>query len=558
VKATIRPFSELVAAPARRGLLTLSTGVGFLLLIACANVASLQLARAGSRQREIAIRAALGAGRRRLISQLLTESGLLAVAGAAAGCALATAVLPFLAPLVPMDQGEMEQYVRATLNLRVLGFAVFLTAFTILVCGLAPARRMPPAGPDPLRSGTRATIAGFQRLSLRSLLVTMQIALSVILLVGAGLLAQSLLRLLNTNMGFRADHLLTARLKLPSSRYPDGERRSAFFGTLIDQIDAIPGVVQASGATCLPLTGKDCWPSVFFIEGQPVPRPADMPRAHFNAVEPGYLRTMQIPLIRGREMDEHDDLHRERVALVNESFARHFFPRSDPMGERIQEGYGGDKNSYRIVGVIGDARRDSPGEVPVPEVFMTVRQIGPDALGLVIRTHFADPLLIAPEIVRAARRLDPDVPLYDFRSMEWYVDYQTAGRRFPAVLLSGFAGLALLLAAIGLYGLISYLAAQRTKELGIRIALGAQKSDLTRMVMKQGLRLVVAGLLAGLAGAWAMTRFMAAMLFAIQPTDSLTFVGISCLLLAVAALACWLPARRAAAVDPVLTLRVDQ
>jgi putative ABC transport system permease protein len=282
--------------------------------------------------------------------------------------------------------------------------------------------------------------------------------------------------------------------------------------------------------------------------------------SHFNAVEPGYLSTMQIPLIRGRDLNEHDDLHSEQVVLVNQSFVRKFFSgkHNDPVGRRIQEGYDGSKNGYRIVGVVGDARRDSPDIPPVPEVFMATRQIGPDALELVIRTHLANPLQIAPDMVRAVGRLDPDAPLYDFRMMEWYVDYQTAGRRFPTLLLSGFAGLALLLATIGLYGLISYLVAQRTKEVGIRIALGARKSDVTGLMMKQGLRLVVAGLLAGLAGAWAITRFIAALLFAIQPNDSLTFAEISCLLLAVAAVACWLPARRAAAVDPVQTLRVDQ
>ena len=558
VEATVRPFAELVAAPARRGLLTLSIAVGLLLLIACANVAGLLVSRAESREREMAIRVAVGAGRGRLIAQLLTESGLLAFAGAAAGCALAAAVLPPLALLVPTDQGEMEQYVRPALNLGVLGFIVCLTALTTVLCGLVPAWRMSPTDADPLRSGTRATSGGFQKLSLGNLLVTAQIALAVVLLVGAGLLVQSLLRLRNTNIGFRADHLLTVRLKLPSNRYPDDGRRSAFFNRLIDEIDALPGVVKASGATCLPFSGKDCWPSVFLVEGQPPPRGENMLHAHFNAVGPGYLRTMRIPLLRGRDLSERDDLKSARVVLVNESFARQFFPRSDAIGKRILEGYGDNKNAYRIVGVIGDARRESPDIPAAPEAFMTVGQIGPDALELVMRTDLPNPLQTAPEVARAARRLDPDVPLYDFRSMEWYFDYQTTNRRFPTLLLSGFAGLAMLLASLGLYGLISYVVAQRTKELGIRIALGAQRSEVISMVMKQGLRLVVAGLLAGLAGAWAMSRFIAALLFGIRSSDSLTFVEISCLLMAVAALACWLPARRAAAVDPAVTLRVDQ
>jgi putative ABC transport system permease protein len=557
VAATLRPFAELVAAPAKQGLLTIAIAVGFLLMIACANVASLLLARASSRQREIAVRIALGAGRRRLMAQLLTESGLLAFAGAAAGCVLAAAILPLLVPLVPMDQGEMEQYIRATLNLRVLSFTVGLTLFTTVLFGLAPAWRMSPAEPGTLGSGMRATSGGPQKFTLRNLLVTGQIALAVVLLAGAGLLTQSLLRLLNTNLGFRADHLLTARLKLPTNRYADTDRRAAFFESLIQRIDAIPSVAAASGATCAPLAGKDCWPSVFVIDGPLAAGKDDMLHAHFNAVGPDYLKAMQIPLIRGRDLDKHDDLPSQTVVVVNESFVREFFPQTDPLGRRIRQGYAGDKNVYQIVGVVGDARRDSPDVPPAPEAFMTVSQIGPDALELVIRTRLPNPLLIAPEIVRAARELDPDVPIYDLRSMEWYVDYQTTNRRFPTLVLAAFAGLALLLAGVGLYGLISYVVAQRTQEFGIRMAPGARASDVTGIVMKQGLWLVGAGLLIGLAGAWAMTRFIAALLFATRPDDGLTLVGISCALAVVAAMACWLPARRAAVVDPAITLRTD-
>ena len=339
VQATVRPFTEPVAAPARRGLLTLSIGVGFLLLIACANVASLLLARASSRQREIAIRVALGAGRRRLISQLLTESALLAFAGAAAGLATAAVALPLLSLLVPVDQGEMEQYVRATLNLRVLSFTVFLTVVTTLACGLVPARRMSPTGPDPLRSGTRATSAGFRKLSLRSLLVTMQIALSVILLVGAGLLAQSLLRLLNTSMGFRADHLLTARLKLPSRRYPDNAGRSAFFDALINQLDTIPGV-----------RGQRCNVPAAYWKGLLAFRiphrrtttspPGEYVPLAFQRCRTGLFEDHANPSHPRKRSNEHYDLHSEQVVLVNQSFVRKFFSgnHNDPVGRRIPGG----------------------------------------------------------------------------------------------------------------------------------------------------------------------------------------------------------------------------
>jgi predicted permease len=557
VEATMRPFADLVAAPAERGLFALSVAVGLLLFVACANVAGLLVARAGTRQGEISVRLAVGASRGRLISQLLTESTLLALAGVVVGGVLAAATIPILVSLVPMDQGEMEQYVRVTLNLRILGFAVCLAVFTTILFGLFPAWRMPPREPGLLRSGVRPGQSGFRKLSIGSLLVTVQIALAVVLLVTAGLLGQSLLRLIHTDLGFQPDHLLTARLKVPADRYSDNARRSEFFNRLIDRIDSIPSVESASGATCLPLTGKDCWPSVVRIAGQSAARGNDFLNAHFNAVESDYLKTMRIPLISGRDFDSHDDLNHRPVVLVNQSFAHAYFPHTNPIGNRIQEGYRGNENDYEIVGLVGDARRDSPGAPPVPEVYLTARQAGPDGVELVIRTRLADPLLLSSEITRAAFQLDRDVALYDVRSMGWYINYQTADWQFPTYLLGGFSVLALALASIGLYGLMSYLVTQRNKELGIRRALGAQTAELMRMVMSQGLRLAGLGLVLGMAGAWGAARLLAALLFAVRPDDALTFVGISLLLLAVATLACWIPARRAAGVDPMLTLRAD-
>lgn len=557
IHATMRPFAELVVEPAERALLALSASVLFVLLIACANVTSLLLSRAKIRQREMATRLALGANRRRVISQLLTETGVLAFAGAIAGCAVAAAALPALSFLAPLAEGEMEQYVRPTLSWPVLIFTLGLALFTTLLVGVAPAMRM-SGGAVAGQIGARAAIGGFKRLSFQNSLVAAQIAIAMVLLTASGLLLQSLLRLLNTNPGFQPEHLLTARLKLPSTQYGSVAQRSSFFLNLIDRIDAIPGVANASGATCLPFAGKDCWPSTFEIEGQPVTRAEDTPHVHFNAIAPGYLKTMQIPFISGRDFSEQDDVDHERVALVNERFVRQFFSHSDPIGRKIFEGYGKQKNAYRIVGVVGDARRDSPDSPPVAEVFLALPQVGPDAFELVIRSPLRNPALLAPEIIRATRQLDPDVPLYDVRTMKWYVDYQTADRRFPTFLLSIFAGVATLLAAIGLYGVISYLVSQRTKELGIRMALGAQTADIARMVMNQGLRLVTAGLLIGLCGAWATTRFIAALLFATHPNDPLTLATSCALFITVAAAACWLPAHRAAALDPAQSLRVDQ
>ena len=554
--ANLRPFAEMVTAPAQRTLLTLWGAVGFLLLIACANVANLLLARAASREREMAVRVAVGAGRARLIQQLLTEGSLLALCGAAAGCVIAIALLPLVLRLLPI---QLREYVHVGVNLRILGFTLLLTLMTTILFGLIPAYRMSPLNPDlTLRSGTRASSASFRTLSLRSLLVAAQIALALVLLAGAGLLVQSLVRLERVNPGFRTDRVLAARLSLPRSRYPHTPQQTAFADRVLEKIDTIPGVLSASGSYCLPLDIQGCWSSVFLIEGRPVPRTEDLLNAHFNAIEPGYLKTLGIPLVQGRDFSEQDGPGSPMVLLVNEAFARRFFSHEDPIGKHIKQDFPEGKTPYAtIVGVIGDARRDQLDQLASPEAFFPLRQVGPDFMNLVVRTALPNPLNAVPAIRRALAELDPDVPLFDVRSMEYYVTEQIAGRRFPMLLLAAFAGTAVVLAIVGLYGLLSFLVTQRTQELGIRLALGAQRSDLTGMVMSQGLRLVAAGLIVGLGGAWVMTRFIVALLFATQPTDAWTFVSASCLLVVIAALACWLPARRAAAVDPVLALRAE-
>ena len=556
VLASLRPFAELVTAPAQRTLMILWSAVGFLLLIACANVANLLLARAASREREMSIRAAIGAGHGRLILQLLTESGLLAFCGAVGGCMIATAMLPLVLHLLPL---ELREYVHVGINPRILGFTLLLTVVTTVLFGLVPAYRMSPRKPNlALRSGTRASSAGYRKLSLRGLLVTAQIALALILLAGAGLLVQSVVRLERVNPGFRTERVFTARLSLPDKKYPDTPQQTAFVDRLIQKIDAMPGVLSASGSYCLPLDVHGCWSSVFLIEGRPVPRSEDLLNAHFNGIEPDYLKSMGIPLIEGRDFTPRDGPGSPLVLLVNQAFVRKYFPHEDPLGKGIKQDYPEGKSRYEtIVGVIGDARRDQLDRPAAPEVFKAIRQMGPDFINLVVRTALPDPLSVAPMIRRAAAELDPDTPLFDIRSMDYYVSEQTANRRFPTLLLAAFAATAVLLAIIGLYGLLSFLVTRRTPELGIRLALGAQRGDLTRMVMSQGLRFVFAGLILGLGGAWAMTRFISALLFAIQPNDGWTFACVSGLLAVVAALACWLPARRAAGVDPVLALRME-
>ena len=556
IVARLRPFAEMVTAPAQSTLLTLWVAVGFLLLIACANVANLLLARAATRDREMTLRVALGARRGRLILQLLTESGILAVCGAAGGCLIAMAMLPLVLRLLPI---ELREYVQVGINLRILGFSLLLTFLTTILFGLIPAYRMSPRQADPsLRGGMRASAAGFQKLSLRSLLVTGQIALALVLLAGAGLLVESLVRLERVNPGFRPERVLAARLSLPHTAYPHTAQQTAFVDRALARFDSLPGVLSASGSYCLPLDLHGCWSSVFVIEGRPVPQTKDLPNAHFNGIEPGYLKTMGIPLIRGRDFAEQDGPDSPMVLLVNQAFVREHFPHEDPLGKRIKQDFPEGKTPYAtIVGVIGDVRRDELDQPAAPEAFEALRQMGPDYMNLVVRTALPKPLSVVPALRRALAELDPNVPLFDVRSMNYYVAEQAAGRRFPMLLLAAFAGIALLLAIVGLYGLLSFLVTQRTHELGIRLALGAHRRDITGMVMRQGLGLVLAGLTVGLGGAWALTRFLAALLFATQPNDAWTFAGVSCLLAGVAAMACWLPARRAAAVDPMVALRYE-
>ncbi len=547
ITVRLHPLTELITGPIRRPLFVLWSAVCFVLLIACANVANLLLARAVSRQREITVRIALGAGRGRLISQLLTESAALAISGAIAGCAIAAAVLPLMVRLLPI---ELSRFVHIGINPRILGFTLLLTVLTTALFGLIPAYRTSGLNPaHSLGSGTRTTGANFSKLSATGLLVTTQIALAFMLLIGACLLAQSLMRLDQVNPGFRTDHLLTARLNPGANRDVD---------KLIDKVNSVSGVLGTTAVACLPLAGKDCWFSLFLIEGRPIPRVENVPGAPSNVIAPGYLKTMGIPLLRGRDFSAHDDANSPPVILVNERFARKFFPGEDPIGKRIKPGSPQEMNAYAtIVGVIGDVRREQLDQPATPEFLRPMGQTPASSIDLLVRTISPNPLVAAPAVRRAVAEVAPDTPLYFVRSMEFYINYETQSRRFPTFLLSAFAGIAVLLATVGLYGLLSFLVAQRTKELGIRLALGAQSADLMRMVMQQGLGLVIAGLVVGLAGAWELVRVIGALLFATAPNDALVFAAVSCLLLFVAALACWFPARRATKVDPLSALRAE-
>lgn len=556
ISVRLRPLTELISGQVRRSLMALWGAVALVLLIACANVANLLLARAVAREREMAIRVAIGAGQGRLLRQLLTESVLLALTGAAGGLVIARAALPLILRLLP---AELADFAKPRIDVRVLCFTFALAVLTTVLFGLAPGLQAARRDPDQvLRSGRRGAPTGFRGISLRATLVSGQMALAFMLLAGAGILIESLMHLARVNPGFRTDSVLTMRLYLPRAQYRKVEQQTAFVDKLLTNVRALPGVASASGAYCLPLDVNGCWSSVFVIEGRPMPRAQDLPSSRFNAIEPGWLQTMTIPLIRGRDFTWRDTAGTEPVLMVNESFARRFFPREDPLGKRVKQDFPEGKSPYyTIVGIMGDVRRDRLDQPPEPEAFEAIRQIGPDFINLVIRTSLPNPMALSSAVRHAAARIDPGIPLFDMRTMEYYVAEQESSRRFPMLLLMTFAGIALALASIGLYGLLSFIVTQRRQELGIRIALGARSGDITRIVMHQGGRLVAAGLLAGLTGAWAGSRLLDSLLFGVRPNDPGILATVACLLVLIAALACWLPSRRAARLDPAVTLRAD-
>jgi putative ABC transport system permease protein len=556
VSAGVRRFTDSVIGPARGSLFSLWGAVALVLLIACANVASLLLARAAARDREIAIRAAMGAGRGRILRQLLTESLLLAVLGSIAGLGLAWAIRPLILAVLPAD---IRLFARIPLDGYAIGFTALLAIVTTVLFGLAPALRLARHDPDrTLRAGGRVASAGFRGFSMRGLLVAGQVALAFVLLAGAGLLIKSLVRLSEVDPGFRTDHVLTMRLRLPAAGYPTVAKQTAFADEVWRRIRAIPGVVGASGVFCLPLDPNGCWASIFLIDGRPLPRRDDLPNALFNAVGPDYLRSLGARLIEGREFDERDGPGTPLVLLVNQAFARKYFPNEDPVGKRIKQGYPEDKTPYAtIVGVMGDVRRQELDHAAQPEAFQAIRQAGPDFMNVLVRTSLPDPASLVRAIREEVASLDPGIPLFEIRTMDYYLDAQQAGRRFPMLLLSAFAALALFLAGIGLYGLLGFLVTQRTPEIGIRLALGAQAASVTVMMLQQGACLVIGGLAAGIVASLATTRLLSSLLFGVPPRDWPTLAAAAAALALAGALACWLPSRRAARIDVLTALRAE-
>ncbi len=515
--------------------------VGFVLLIACLNVATLLLARAATREREFSIRLALGAGRWRLTRQLLTETLLLAGLGAGLGLLLGRWGIQALIQLIPGRIPVPRLGQAVALDGRVLGFVLAVTLLSVLLAGLAPAWKA----------------AGGRRLTPPRLLAAGQIGLALVLVIGASLMIRSFARLLEVDPGFRPQKVLTVGIPIPSRSFTHNAAYAGRYQRILERVEALPGVEAAGLATVLPL-GSLTARITYLVEGQPPPdRGQPMQLAEFRAVSPGYFRAMGIPLVRGRFFAASDGAGAPRVVIINQEMMRRHFPGQDPVGRRLSSA-GPEGPWLTITGVVGDVKHWNLASGPDREIYLPYLQyLGtPQASTLALRTA-SDPLALAAAVRQEIRRLEPDLPVTSVTPMERLVDNAVAQPRFYTVLLASFAGLALLLAGAGIYGLMSYAVSRRTREIGIRLALGARPVDVLRLVLGQAGRLAAIGILLGLGGALAATRLLAGLLYGIRPTDPATFAVVSLILVAVALGAAGLPARRASRVDPAVALRAD-
>jgi putative ABC transport system permease protein len=538
----------------RPALLILLGAVGCVLLIACANVANLQLARAMTRYKEMSIRAALGASRFRVVRQLLTESILLSLAGGALGLGLAVWWSDLL---VALGKQDIPRALQVGLDWRVLGFTLGVSILTGVVFGLVPALHSSKTElTESLKEG-RGFGGGARRNRIRGVLVVGELAVAVVLLVGAGLLIQSLWHLRHVGSGLQSQNVLTFNISLPDVRY-SSEKQARFYRDFLARVRSLPGVQAASAVLPLPLSG-DRFSISFQIEGRPVAR-KDEPSADMFVVESNYFRTMGIPIVKGRDFEERDEHKSTPVIIVTESFARQYFPGEDAIGKRIQPGistWEDEKSTMReIVGVVADIRNRALNQEPRPAYYMPQSQVPFNQLIVTVKTA-GDPHAVIGSITREVHSMDQELPIFSIKTMDEYIASSVAAPRFNTTLLSIFAAVALVLTIIGLYGVMSYSVAQRTNEIGIRMALGAQTRDVLRMIVNQGLKLVLIGLGLGITGALALTRLLSTLLFGVTTRDPVTFIAIGALLSLVALLACYVPAWRATKVDPLQALRYE-
>lgn len=555
----VRTLQHDLTADSQTALLVLLASVGFVLLIACANVANLLLARGTGRQRELAIRAAIGAARGRLAAQLLSETLFLALLSGILGCLLAWWGIDLLATLRP---GNLPRLDEVAIDGRVLLFAFALSTFATALFGLVPALQLSRVDLNrALRQEGAATSPGLGRRYLQRTLVAGEVALAVVLVLGAGLLGRSLYSLLQISPGFRTENMLTFRIALPASKYSESEQSAAYFSELSARLRALPGVVAVANVNAIPLTGFG-GDTIFDIEGRPAYRETTgttgvmAQHLGYRVASPSYFETLSVPLLRGRTFNDHDHADAKPVTVINETMANRFWPGQDPVGQRIRL-YRNPTTTgpwMEIVGVVGDTKIRQLNEEAKQEIVIPFAQQRGRGATMLIRTTTEPERLIA-RAREEARGLEKDAVVANIATMEQVLNRTVAQPRMNLALLGSLSALALLMAVIGVYGVMSYAVSQRTREMGIRMALGAQKADLLGLVLREGMGVALVGLAVGLAVAGALTRLMQSLLFGVSPTDPATFVGVAALLVAVAMVACWIPARRAARVDPMVALR---
>ncbi|HYM27760.1 MAG TPA: ABC transporter permease, partial [Steroidobacteraceae bacterium] len=534
----------------RPAVLILFGAVGLVLLIACGNVASLLLARALGRRRETAVRTALGAGRGHLVRQLLTESVLLALAGGTAGVFLSAwgtrAIVSLAGTSLPRAQ-------EISTDGRVLAFTLALSVMAGLLFGLAPALQVSRAELNSvLRAEGRGATPGRHRNRMLQMLVFAQVALSTVLLIGAGLLLRNFAQLRGASPGFEAGNLLTMNITLPPARYATRPQMVAFFDQLLPQVRSLPGVRSAAVASALPANPSRFSPAL--AEGQPEAPLSQRPLFNVQTFTPGYTEALRIPVLHGRTFTEHDGAQDHRVALVNETAVRRFWPRQNPIGKRIW--LGRQTDPVEVVGVLGDVHNVGLASDPQPEIYLPYAQLPWAFMNLIVRTE-GDPRRLAAAVRGRVLAVDRDQPVTQVRTMDEVLDAAAAQPRFTTSLLGALSGTALLLAVVGIYGVIAYSVAERTGEMGVRIALGAGRGDILRLVLRQGLGMALGGIAIGLAASLAATRLLTSQLYHVSATDPPAFAGSAALFVAVALLASYVPARRAMRVDPMLALRQE-
>jgi predicted permease len=559
-------FHDELVSTLRPGLVLLVAAVAFVLLIACANVANLMLARAAVREREIALRVSLGAGRKRIFRQLLTESALLSLIGAAIGILFAYGGIHILRDAVVSGQGSRIPHPEwITIDPTVLGFTFLVAVATGILFGFAPAIQISRSALfESLKEGSRGSTAGRHSQLARSVLVVSEVAFSLMLLVGAGLLVRSFALMLAEPLGFDPENLLTAQLLLPDAHYPDGPRISNFYQSVVERVNAIPGVNSASAANFLPLTH---WTHFcdFDIAGRASPPSGEHFTSEYRVADWRYLSTMGVPVKEGRNFTSADGPDSQAVALVNEVLARRYWPDADPVGQQIRLIFNPTRTPWdaiphqgwlTIVGVVGDIRDWAWSEPKSGQLYLLQTQNPSRLMSLMVRSR-VDRAQLTGAVRRAVESVDPDQPITDVKTMEDYLAVAFSQRRLNMSLLAFFAIVAALLAAIGIYGVMGYAVTQRSHEIGIRMALGAEPRDVLRMIVGDGMKLALLGLAIGLTASLLLMKYLESQLYGVKARDPLTFIGVAAGLALVALAACYFPARRATKVDPLVALRYE-